>query len=221
MLLGSLLEGRASLLRLSHRTCCGAGPRSPTFVSRQGTGIHGSPRHQWLGCAAQRTLAAASAEQLSPAVPASQPPHVSVLLHEVLGFFEGLRVETYVDGTLGAGGHASEMLRHHPELSTLVGFDLDVSAHAIATARLEQQGAQVALVTPQLGPAGRLTIPAEHAQPAPPAARASAPSSYIIHSNFGSMKPALSQLWGGSLMGAADAVLLDLGISSMQVRAFF
>lgn len=48
---------------------------------------------------------------------------------------QSLRV--YVDGTLGAGGHASMVLREHQDLRVLVGVDLDPSALAVARPRLQ------------------------------------------------------------------------------------
>ncbi|GJP40958.1 hypothetical protein CLOM_g611 [Closterium sp. NIES-68] len=63
-------------------------------------------------------------------------PHVPVLVREVVGAFQGVRLNTFVDGTLGSGGHTLALARHHPELHTVVGLDVDPSAHAIAAARL-------------------------------------------------------------------------------------
>ena len=39
---------------------------------------------------------------------------------------------TFVDGTLGAGGHSAAVLRAHPEMRLLLGIDKDPIAHAIA-----------------------------------------------------------------------------------------
>ena len=51
--------------------------------------------------------------------------HVPVLREEVLGMFEGRRLGTFVDGTLGLAGHAEAVLRAHPECHTFVGIDRD------------------------------------------------------------------------------------------------
>ena len=39
----------------------------------------------------------------SPGKPQETYPHIPVLLEEVLGFFAGQHIKTFVDGTLGAG----------------------------------------------------------------------------------------------------------------------
>ena len=136
-------------------------------------------------------------------------PHVPVLLEEVLSFFAGRRLEMYVDGTLGAGGHASALLRAHPELQTLVGFDLDTTAHSIAATRLAAVGASVVRVG-RPGDGNAHTALASEASP----------TAYIVHSNFGALRQVLGGdgLPCGSLTGKVDGLLLDLGISSMQVR---
>jgi hypothetical protein len=217
------LEGRA-LLRLGascgrHGSVC----TSTLRPFRPAAGAHSRPHHRrpqlcTLAAACTEPVGATTEQHQPAPQPAEQPPHVSVLLEEVLGFFEGQSVATYVDGTLGAAGHAGEMLRRHPEMTTLVGFDLDTTAHAIAAARLEGLGARVVPVQPRPGPGGRLSISSAGAGPAPPASQQLAqPTAYIVHSNFGAMGGVLPQLEGGRLRGAVDAVLLDLGMSSMQV----
>lgn len=64
--------------------------------------------------------------------------HKSVLLDETV---DGLRVHKngiYVDGTLGGGGHSSEVCRRLAGTGRLVGIDQDDEAIAAATTRLEQ-----------------------------------------------------------------------------------
>lgn len=131
-----------------------------------------------------------------------------------MGFFQDLSVRVYVDGTLGAGGHASEVVRRHPELETLVGFDLDPTAHAIAGQRLQQAGATlVPVMVPERNGAPVLA-PSE---PSPSAdGRDSPPTALLVRSNFSALGKVLPQLPGG-IYGSVDALLLDLGISSMQV----
>lgn len=66
----------------------------------------------------------------------SELPHTPVLMQEFLSFFEDLKIKIFVDGTLGAGGHSLEILKSHPEIETLVGFDQDQSAIEIAKSKL-------------------------------------------------------------------------------------
>lgn len=59
--------------------------------------------------------------------------HIPVLQEEFLSAFEDLKIEIFVDGTLGAGGHSLALLKAHPEIKTLIGFDQD--SHALKIAR--------------------------------------------------------------------------------------
>ena len=63
--------------------------------------------------------------------------HKSVLLNETI---EGLRIRpegTYVDGTLGGGGHSFEILTRLNDQGRLIGIDQDEAAVAAAGERLE------------------------------------------------------------------------------------
>ena len=63
--------------------------------------------------------------------------HVSVLLDECI---EGLNIKPdgiYVDGTLGGGGHSSEICRKLGPNGTLIGIDRDDDALAAAKERLK------------------------------------------------------------------------------------
>jgi 16S rRNA (cytosine1402-N4)-methyltransferase len=50
--------------------------------------------------------------------------HVPVLLNEVLQYLDIAREGTYIDGTIGLGGHSIEILKKNPCVS-LVGLDVD------------------------------------------------------------------------------------------------
>ncbi len=106
-------------------------------------------------------------------------PHQPVLYHEVL---DALRPESdkyYVDGTLGAGGHAEGILHRSEPLGKLVGLDLDPQALAISNKRLSLFGERV--ITQQ--------------------------ASYLL------LPEILNQLGWHQVHG----ILLDLGVSSMQI----
>ena len=63
--------------------------------------------------------------------------HVSVLLNECI---EGLNIKEngiYVDGTLGGGGHSSEILKHLSNEGLLIGIDQDTDALKAASTRLQ------------------------------------------------------------------------------------
>ena len=62
--------------------------------------------------------------------------HTSVLLEETI---ENLLIRpdgVYVDGTLGGGGHSSEILKHLSSTGTLIGIDRDDAAISAAGERL-------------------------------------------------------------------------------------
>ena len=71
--------------------------------------------------------------------------HLSVLPDEVIRFLEPADGKTYLDGTLGGGGHAALILAKAPE-AILVGIDRDQAALAAAGARLAAHGESVRLV---------------------------------------------------------------------------
>ncbi len=71
--------------------------------------------------------------------------HVSVLLNETI---EGLNIKPdgiYVDGTLGGGGHAYEVLKRLSPKGRLIGIDQDGEALRAADQRLKEFGEQVTL----------------------------------------------------------------------------
>jgi 16S rRNA (cytosine1402-N4)-methyltransferase len=110
-------------------------------------------------------------------------PHIPVLLDAVL---DALRVQDrpagwFVDGTLGAGGHAHAILSAAPG-AHLLGLDRDPEALVLARARL----------TPFVD-----RVDLRHAS----------------YEQIGSLVPA----WLGRDALGADGILLDLGLSSMQV----
>ncbi len=65
---------------------------------------------------------------------------------EMASFFAGKTLKVFVDGTLGAGGHAKKILEEHPEIEIFFGFDQDPEALAIAAKTLEPWKDKVQLV---------------------------------------------------------------------------
>ena len=61
---------------------------------------------------------------------------------QVLNAFKDCALQTFVDGTLGAGGHSAAILRAHPEMKTLLGIDKDPVAHSIAEHALQAVAAE-------------------------------------------------------------------------------
>ena len=105
--------------------------------------------------------------------------HISVLLDQVT---ENLQPHTdgyYIDGTLGAGGHAEKLLEASMPNGQLLGLDADPAALAIAARNLERFG----------------------------------PRARFVHSNFENLQ-AVALANGFS---PCDGIILDLGLSSMQL----
>ena len=72
--------------------------------------------------------------------------HVSVLLHETV---DGLNVRpdgTYVDATLGGGGHAYEVCSRLNDKGRFIGIDQDADAIEAAGKRLEGFGEKVTII---------------------------------------------------------------------------
>ena len=105
--------------------------------------------------------------------------HQPVMVEEVLHFLAPSPDGTYVDATLGAGGHAEAILRAVGGRCTLIGVDRDPSALRRASYNLRAFGGSVRLVRTNF-----------------------ADLEWIVRSND---------------IETVDGVLLDLGMSSMQL----
>ena len=105
--------------------------------------------------------------------------HTPALYHAVLSALQPSAGSRYVDGTLGAGGHAAGILEASSPDGELLGLDRDPSALALAQERLQI-----------FGPRARLR-----------------------HGSFAEMTSFAHELGWSTVNG----VLLDLGLSSMQV----
>jgi 16S rRNA (cytosine1402-N4)-methyltransferase len=73
------------------------------------------------------------------------PKHVPVLLQPAIRLLNVRRGGTYVDATLGLAGHAAEIARRLGPEGTLIGFDRDPEAMALA-------GQKLAALAEELGP---------------------------------------------------------------------
>ena len=72
--------------------------------------------------------------------------HTPVLLPEVVTYLQPRSGGLYVDGTVGGGGHAAEILKASGPDGQLIGLDWDDEAIAAARERLSEFGARVQLV---------------------------------------------------------------------------
>lgn len=76
----------------------------------------------------------------------NNPPHISILENEMAAAFASSSLKVFVDGTIGAGGHAKRILEEHPEIDFFLGLDQDPEALAIAAERLKPWKDKVHLV---------------------------------------------------------------------------
>lgn len=72
--------------------------------------------------------------------------HIPVLLDEVLTYLAPKPKEHFIDGTVGLGGHAREILKRTLPDGRLLGIDRDASNLAVARGRLKEFGKRVILV---------------------------------------------------------------------------
>jgi len=107
-------------------------------------------------------------------------PHQPVLYNEIIHFLQPQRSGRYVDGTVGAGGHAWGILEASEPDGLLLGFDVDSHALQLARKRLDSFSNRVTLV----------------------------------QSSFNKLSEKLTAMGWHTV----DGVLLDLGISSMQLN---
>jgi 16S rRNA (cytosine1402-N4)-methyltransferase len=64
------------------------------------------------------------------------PAHRSIFLNEFSDFFTDRKLLSFMDATLGAGGHSERILQLHPEIEYWIGIDQDIAALEIAKKRL-------------------------------------------------------------------------------------
>ncbi|MCE0480929.1 hypothetical protein HAX54_038160 [Datura stramonium] len=129
--------------------------------------------------------------------------HVPVLLGEVLDVSHSVTLRSFLDCTLGAAGHillqfsvffAFTVYRAHPEMQVYVGLDIDPIAHQMAQSQLKSILARASLIT------------------------ASALKVHTFLKNFKDVKSVLGEV-GDDLLGCGvNGILMDLGMSSMQVN---
>ncbi|KAG8058072.1 hypothetical protein GUJ93_ZPchr0002g25346 [Zizania palustris] len=130
--------------------------------------------------------------------------HVPVMLGEVLAAFRRpLPLRSFVDCTLGAAGHSLAMMEAHPEMELYIGMDVDPSALKIGQNHIE------AFLVSRADNGG------DDQDTLQGALRA-----YTHVKNFKYIKHVLSGVDEDLIVGSSgvDGILIDLGMSSMQVN---
>jgi 16S rRNA (cytosine1402-N4)-methyltransferase len=64
--------------------------------------------------------------------------HQPVMQEEVLQAFDNKKLDNFLDGTLGLGGHALALLQAHPELKTYYACDKDLEVRGLVEERLAE-----------------------------------------------------------------------------------
>lgn len=72
--------------------------------------------------------------------------HEPVLLQEFLSFFNNRHIKTFLDGTIGAGGHSKALLEAHSEIELLIGIDQDPLSLSIAEKNLQAHKSRIKLI---------------------------------------------------------------------------
>jgi 16S rRNA (cytosine1402-N4)-methyltransferase len=114
--------------------------------------------------------------------------HVPVLLKEAMDFLRVRPGGTYVDCTLGMGGHAEAIFRQLGPSGRLLGFDRDPEAMALAKGRLERIREGIAGQAPQFDQTAQFELIGE----------------------------AFSSISRHIAPGSVDGILADFGVSSLQ-----
>jgi len=109
----------------------------------------------------------------------SGTPHQPVLYHEIIHALQPKNAGHYVDGTLGAGGHARGILETCKPEGRLLGLDVDPQALALARENLAPYGQRA----------------------------------HLLQASYDSLAGILQEIGWDKV----DGILLDLGLSSMQL----
>ncbi|XP_059663022.1 uncharacterized protein LOC132308806 [Cornus florida] len=120
--------------------------------------------------------------------------HIPVMLGEVLEVFASPSLRSFVDCTLGAAGHSSAIIQAHPEMQLYIGMDIDPVAHEKARARID---------TILHGNSCNSTYDLK---------------AHTLLNNFRDIKSVLHEVDEKLLHSGVDGIVLDLGMSSMQVN---
>jgi 16S rRNA (cytosine1402-N4)-methyltransferase len=119
--------------------------------------------------------------------------HVPVLLKEAIDFLAIKRGGTYIDATVGLGGHSYEIAKRLGALGHLIGLDKDPAALEIARRKLA---------------VGRSSlVVGESQQPA----LSDWPTVMLLHRSF-------AEVANDQRPRTADGILADLGMSSLQLN---
>ena len=124
--------------------------------------------------------------------------HVPVLLQEAIDFLAVQRGGTYLDATVGLGGHSAEIAKRLGAPGHLIGFDKDPKALEIAAEKLV---------------VGRRSLVVSEQTPERPTTddqRPDWPTVTLMHASFAEVGERIAS-------ASLDGLLADLGVSSLQL----
>jgi len=128
-----------------------------------------------------------------------QVGHVPVLLKEAIDFLAVQRGGTYLDATVGLGGHSLEIAKRLGAPGHLIGFDKDPKALQIAAEKLAIRPSSFAV----------REVPGE--ERSAKSDQRDWPTVTLIHGSF-------ADLANSEQRTAYNGILADLGVSSMQLE---
>jgi len=126
--------------------------------------------------------------------------HVPVLLKEAIDFLAVKRGGTYLDATVGLGGHSCEIARRLGAPGHLIGFDKDPAALAVAQKNLAPVDGRQSLVVSE----------SASERPTTNGQRPDWPLITLVHGSF-------AELANDQRPATIDGILADLGVSSLQL----
>ncbi|MBZ5653809.1 MAG: 16S rRNA (cytosine(1402)-N(4))-methyltransferase RsmH [Acidobacteriia bacterium] len=127
--------------------------------------------------------------------------HVPVLLKEAIDFLAVQRGGTYLDATVGLGGHSCEIAKRLGAPGHLIGFDKDPAALAVAQKNLAPVVSRQSLVVGE-SVSERLATDDQ---------RSDWPLITLLHGSF-------ADLANDQRPATIDGILADLGVSSLQLQ---
>ena len=137
-----------------------------------------------------------------------QVSHVPVLLKEAIDFLAVRRGGTYIDATVGLGGHSYEIAKRLGAPGHLIGLDKDPAALKIAAVRLRVSG--VSELAPELSPqTSDLSSFGQGLRSRVQGLNSDWPTITLRQGSFAG----LSEVQGLR----ADGLLADIGVSSLQL----
>jgi 16S rRNA (cytosine1402-N4)-methyltransferase len=126
--------------------------------------------------------------------------HVPVLLKEAIDFLAVRRGGTYIDATVGLGGHSCEIAKRLGAPGHLIGLDKDPAALAIAREKL----------TPVVGVRSSVLGETDDQEPKTHDLRPDWPEVTLLHRSF-------AEIAKGQKPSSVDGILADIGVSSLQL----